>query len=502
MTKRKFLLTLLCCMGTILFPLSTSAVSYSGYVGDQFELKQPSVSILAKKIKSVTWSGTYADGISCYEMSGYLRVIITSYFESLITINCDVAYEWESNGGTYTGHARESYSIRCNPVEINVSNPNMTMKVGQKQYINYSLSPSKPAKLTFRSDNSSVATVDDLGEVTAVGVGSARITIDQNMGFSEYCNVTVTEPVAPTSISLPSEKAVDVYSTTMLYPTILPTEANPTLTWTSDDTSIASVDQNGKVTGVNPGTTTITVKTDNDLSASCAITVKDVDRTPKQFSFDQEKPQKTIYEGQSYWVKYQVYPDYAKYTLTWTSSDESVATVYGGYVTAKKQGKARITATVDGSTLTDYCDITVKGIPNVLTVWFANGQRTDIKLSENLKVTSENEVFIVKGTTVDVQFDAIDVFKFTLENDGSEGTGIQAVTDGKTAEGTMSYDGNVILLTGFTPGSAVHIFAVNGQIESSYRIGHDGNLTIGLDGLTRGIHIVKTESITYKIIKK
>ena len=266
-----------------MFPLSTFAASYSGYVGDEFTLSEPSVSILAKKIKSVTWSGTYADGISCYEMTGYLKVRITSYFESLITINCDVAYEWESNGGTYTGHARESYSIRCNPVEINVNNPNMTMKVGQEQAISYSLSPDKGARLTFTSDNYSVATVDDLGYVKAVGVGYARITIEQNMGDDAYCYVTVTEPVAATSISLPATASVSVYSSTTIYPTIEPSEATPTLTWESDDTSIASVDQSGKVTGNNPGTATITVTTDNGLSASCVVTVNDVDRTPRQF---------------------------------------------------------------------------------------------------------------------------------------------------------------------------------------------------------------------------
>jgi len=489
-------------MGTFLFPLSSFAASYSGYVGDSFELKQPSVSILAKKIKSVTWSGTYHDGISCYEMSGYLKVTITSYFESLVTINCDVAYEWESNGGTYTGHSRESYSIRCNPVEINVSNPNMTMKVGQEQAISYELSPQKGAKLTFTSNDTGVATVDNLGYVKAVGVGSARITIKQNMGDDAYCNVTVTEPVAATSISLPEEAAVEVYSTRMLYPTLQPSEANPTLKWTSADTSIASVDQNGKVTGNNPGTTTITVTTDNNLSASCTLTVKDVDRTPKQFSIDDVFSQKTMYVGDSWRIPYTVTPSYANYTMRWTSSNESVATVdFRGYVTAKKQGTTRITGSIDGTKLTASCDITVKGIPNVLTVWFATGQRTDIRLDDNINMVVEADKFIVKSNTVDVEYDALNVRKFSLESDGSEETGIKTVKTSDTA-GAMNYDGNAIRLSGFSPNSSVQIYAVSGQTDGNYRIGQDGSLTIPVDGLTRGIHIVKTESITYKIIKK
>ena len=496
---------LLCCIGTIMYPLSSFAVqtSFSGYVGDEFELHQPSVSILAKKIKSVTWSGQYSDGISCYEISGYLKVRITSYFESSKTITCDVAYEWESNGGKFTGHSRESYTIRCNPVEIIVNNPNMTMKVGQEQAISYQLSPSKGASLTFKSSDYNVATVDNSGYVKAVGVGSARITIEQNMGFSATCNVTVTEPIAATSISLPAEATVDVYSSKMLYPTLQPSEANPTLTWKSSDVSIASVDQNGKVTGNVPGTATITVTTDNNLSASCTLTVKDVDRTPRQFSFVQESLRKSIYVGETYRMRYEVMPSYANYTLRWTSSDESVATVNSfGQVTALRPGTTRISAAIDGSTLTDYCDLTVKGTPNVFTIWFATGQRTDIKLSENINMAVAADKFIIKSTTVDVEYDAIDVAKFSLENDGSEETGVKAVNTAKTVEGAMSYDGNAIRLSGFLPGSSVQIFALNGQTVGNYRIGQDGSLTIPLDGLTRGIHIVKTESITYKIVKK
>lgn len=415
--------------------LDNFAASYSGYVGDEFTLSEPSVSILAKKIKSVTWSGTYADGISCYEMTGYLKVRITSYFESLITINCDVAYEWESNGGTYTGHSRESYTIRCNPVEIIVNNPNMTLEIGQEKAISYELSPSKNARLTFTSDNYSVATVDDLGYVKAVSAGSARITINQDMGYSAYCYVTVENPVEATSISLPATASVTVYSSTTLYPTFEPSEASPALTWESDDTSIASVDQSGKVTGNNPGTATITATTDNGLSASCVVTVNDVDRTPRLFTIPEEFSEKTVYVGDSWKVVYTIEPSYANYTLNWTSSDETVATVSSyGVVNAIRQGTARITGSVEGSYLSDYCDVTVKGIPNVLSIWLLSGERVDIKLNENISMTFAGEKFIIKYGTMNVEYDAYDVKKFTLESDGTEEPGVikvdaQAIVD-------------------------------------------------------------------------
>ncbi|MBR0046323.1 MAG: Ig-like domain-containing protein [Bacteroidaceae bacterium] len=502
--KRKFLLMLLCCIGPIMFPISTFAVQthFSGYVGDEFTLVQPSVSILATKIKSVTWSGQYSDGISCYETSTGLKVRITSYFEYSKTITCRVKYEWSNGSGTYTSDATESYRVTCNPVTINVQNENMTMKVGQTQDISYSLSPSKNVTLTFKSSNYSVATVDNYGEVKAVGTGTATITIEQNMGYDAKCYVTVTSPVAATSISLPATANVDVYSSKMLYPTLKPSDANPTLTWKSEKTSIASVDQNGKVTGNKPGTTNVTVTTDNGLSATCAVTVKDVDRTPQQFDIADEFSKKTIYVGDTWRPTYTVTPSYANYTLQWTSSNNSVAKVSTlGEVTALRPGTAKITGSIDGTQLKDSYEVTVKGIPNVLTIWLANGKRSDIKLSEQINMTFEEEKFIVKSATVDVEYNALDVKKFSLESDGSEETGVQKLMTGETT-GTMNFDGNAIRLSGFSPNSIVQLFTVNGQAEGGYRMGQDGSLTISVDGLTRGIHIVKIESITYKIIKK
>ena len=73
MKKRKLLLFLICCMGILMFPLSTLAASYSGYVGDEFTLVKPSVSTLATKIKDVTWSGHLSCEIRVEQRSRYLH---------------------------------------------------------------------------------------------------------------------------------------------------------------------------------------------------------------------------------------------------------------------------------------------------------------------------------------------------------------------------------------------------------------------------------------------
>lgn len=496
---KKLLLMTFCYILAFLFPLS--AFAESGYVGDEFKLDRPSLPYNAIKTRRVTWSGLNQEGLSGYETSSGAVVRITSFFDSPKSVHCQLEYEWKSGDRILTSHVDKTYTINCLPVRIDVANKYMTMKVGQKQFIYYSLSPSKGATLRFTSNNNSVATVSSGGEVTAVGTGSATITISQNMGPDEDCFVTVTEPVPATSISLPQERGVDVYSSITLSPTLQPAEANPTLTWKSSNTSIASVNQNGKVTGNKPGTATITVTTDNDLSASCMVTVKDVDRTPTSFDISNDFSQKTIYVGDTWKIPYTVTPSYARYTASWVSSDESIATVNSGIVKALHSGKTKITATIDGTALTDFCEVTVKDIPNVLTIWLANGERNDIKLSEHINVTFEGDKFLVKSATVDVVYDNVDVTKFTLENDGSEQTDIKQVVNDET-HGAMSYDGNAIYLSGLSPNSSVMLYSVSGHVSGSYRCGQDGSLLIPLDGLSGGIHIVKTESITYKIIKK
>ena len=399
--------------GILMFPLSTFAES--GYVGDEFTLDRPSVPYYATRIKSVMWSGQYASGISSYETSSGLRVRITSFFENSISISCQIEYEWVSGDRTLTSHVFKSYSVSCKAVEINVSNENMTMKVGQTQAISYSLSPSRGASLNFKSSDTGVATVS-YGEVTAVGAGYACITISQDMGYDAYCYVTVTEPVIATSIELPAEATVTCYSSTVLSPTLTPSNANPTLKWKSEDTSIASVDQSGKVTGNNPGTTTVTVTTDNGLSASCDVTVKDVDRTPWLFDITDEYSQKSLYEGETWKVPYSVLPSYASYTLSWTSSDERVASVANGTVTAMRPGTARITGSIDGSYLTDYCDVTVKATPNVVTIWTGNGQRSDISLRDHVCLSFAGDSVYVKSDSTFTVYGSIEVKKFTLEN--------------------------------------------------------------------------------------
>ena len=84
-------------------------------------------------------------------------------------------------------------------------------------------------------------------------------------------NITVVDV---NSINIPDEQTLTVGDTYTFSPVIIPTTATPTLSWTSTNPSVASVDNNGKVEALSEGTATITCMANNGVSASCVVTVK------------------------------------------------------------------------------------------------------------------------------------------------------------------------------------------------------------------------------------
>ena len=130
------------------------------------------------------------------------------------------------------------------------------------------------------------------------------------------------------------------------------------MTWSTSDASVATV-EDGVVTAVKPGTASITVEANDgsNKSATCIVEVKQI-----VTGITLDNASLSLVEGETYTLVATVSPANASdKTLTWTSSDESVATVNGdGLVTAKSKGKTTIKAKAnDGSGSIDECSVTV-----------------------------------------------------------------------------------------------------------------------------------------------
>ena len=136
------------------------------------------------------------------------------------------------------------------------------------------------------------------------------------------------------------------------------TATNKSMTWTSTDNSIATVDASGTVKGVSPGTATITVKTtDGGHTAMCGVTVKStvVPVTDVTLSHHKVTVNGDINSKQ---LTATVQPAAAtNKSVKWTSSNAAIASVDAdGLVTIHKKGQATVTATAtDGSGKSDAC---------------------------------------------------------------------------------------------------------------------------------------------------
>jgi uncharacterized protein YjdB len=155
---------------------------------------------------------------------------------------------------------------------------------------------------------------------------------------------------------------VEIGHTGTLAETISPADAdNKNVEWTSGDTGIATVSGTGVVTGVAEGTTTITVTTqDGSFTDTCEVTVIPVVVTGVSL----DKSESTIIIGGTDTLTATVTPeDAANKSVSWTSSNEAVATVEGGVVTSLTAGETTITVITEDGDFSASCTIEVIPIP-------------------------------------------------------------------------------------------------------------------------------------------
>lgn len=349
-------------------------------VGDSYEL---TVTFNPADVTntSLTWS---SKNTSVATVDGNGKVTAAAKGSTEITAT-------SNNGKTATCTVTvEEKMIQVDSITVNEK---LSLKVGESCALSVTFNPSNATdkSLKWSSDKTAVATVDNNGKVTAVAKGSAKITVTSNNGKTAVCNVEVVDnKISVTEVALNKNTLeLAVGSTETLTATVKPENAtDKTVTWSTSDTAIATVDTNGKVTAVKEGTATITVTTkDSGKKAECKVTVK-----PKttEISVSLDKTSASMKVDETLTLTAKVTPEGKK--VTWKSSDETKATVdENGKVTAKAEGKVDITATVDNKTAT--CNITIS------KVYDAKNDTTT-----SLKDKSGNQIYVlVDGNYVEAK---------------------------------------------------------------------------------------------------
>ena len=304
--------------------------------------------------KRVTWSSSDT-GVATVDTKGN----VTGVKPGTATITVTT-----TDGGK-TATCEVTVTKKPTPVSgVTINRTSLTLTIGGGAILVATVSPEDAAnkKVVWSSSDESVATVDKNGEVTAVKKGTAKITAtSEDGGKTATCDVTVTDkPVSATGVTLnKTTLKLNVGKTEQLAATVKPSDAtNHEVTWSSDKTSVATVDKAGKVTGVAPGTATITAKTHNGKTATCTVTVVRYVESIKitnSSGTELTLPRVIWYGGSSsnsYQFKAVVSPSNAQNkAVTWSSSNTSVATIdQNGKATYKSPGTTTIKATAkDGS---------------------------------------------------------------------------------------------------------------------------------------------------------
>ena len=249
---------------------------------------------------------------------------------------------------------------------ITLSQNTASLHVGETVTLTATVKPDDATDktVTWKSSNDAVATVDN-GKVTAVALGEATITATTADGtnLTATCAITVN-PIKAASITL-SQTTAELFpgDKITLTATVLPENAtDKRVTWMSSNSSIATVSEEGIVTAVAVGETTITAKTADgtNLTATCAVKVNPI----KVSSITLSQTTATLYPTDQLQLTATVLPDNATNKgIEWESSNTAVATVSEGIVVAVAPGEAVITVrTTDGSNLSATCAVTVKPI--------------------------------------------------------------------------------------------------------------------------------------------
>ncbi len=235
-------------------------------------------------------------------------------------------------------------------VAVSFTTDAVTLAVGKTASVKVKVTPYAASKkgVTYASSDESVATVATNGRVTAVAAGQCQIIAASKYDPAATASlpVTVVTPVKKITVSADSDTLL-AGQTLQLSVAYEPADATQqSAVFSSLNKSVATVSETGLVMGVKRGTASISVKSaDGYAKTTVKLTVQ---QAPESVTVSPEKAAAAV--GRKVTLKATVLPTSANdKSLTWTSADESVATVSSkGVVTIVSVGTTTVTATCNG----------------------------------------------------------------------------------------------------------------------------------------------------------
>ena len=273
-------------------------------------------------------------------INGMGRIIAVKKGTTKITVSCgNVSADFDLT-------VKEVENTEVAVTELDLGDCPKEITIGSSQILSVAVIPANATETTFtyKSSNPAVASVNALGRLTANQLGTAEITVSCGDVKNKF-QVTVVEDTSKEEIKEVQdieignyEEELKVDGTITLSATVLPADAtNATVTYTSSNPAIATVNSTGEVKGIAPGEVVIYVSAGN-ITKQAAITVK-IATTAILLNSDYQvmKPKDTFQ------IEAKVQPQGATGSLTYKSTNPEIAKVSPtGLVMAEKCGSTAI----------------------------------------------------------------------------------------------------------------------------------------------------------------
>ncbi len=267
------------CLLKISDSISIDETKISLYTGEKYTLKPviaPSVTSISYSTGNAAVAKVNSDGILTAVSSGNTYV-----------------YAKASNGRTAKCLVTVMSSVPVTSVSVRYTSKTIQVKDSFQFTVTVTPANATNQTVTYKTGNTKIATVDTKGKVTGVSVGNTYLYATSSNGVSTKCLIKVIAkeiPVESVSVRYTS-KTVYVNDTFGFTTTVTPSNAtNQTITYKTGNTEVATVDAEGKVTGVGVGNTYLYATASNGVSTKCLIKVVDGSvRSIQRMEYKEEK---------------------------------------------------------------------------------------------------------------------------------------------------------------------------------------------------------------------
>lgn len=360
--------------------------------------------------------GQHTDGALTKTQMTYENCFTGFDFNSVWKIDRNSSYKYPQ--------LRDNPYVRVESIQLESQPSKLVYKQGDK------LDLSGAVLKVFYDDGTETSvkvTEDMLGSYDMSVIGPQTIDITYENKTTSF-DIEVEEIPVSSITMVNTAVTISRGKTQQLEVNILPANASyKDITWSSEDSSIASVDENGIVTGVQAGTTRVIAESVNGLTAQCNVKVI---IPAERVVLTQDRVE--LFKNEQSQIEATLYPaDHTDY-VTWSSDDPGVASVVGGLITANRAGQTIIHAKTQ-SGIDKRCTVTVKDNLSGFTVsGIQNKTYIGGEIKQNITVSNGN-VVLKNGTDYNVSY----------QNNVNAGTASMTVTGKGYYVGTQTFTFNI-----------------------------------------------------------